>query len=198
MRAFLLVVFCAVAVAGSQVLTVDDVVKMVQAGIAQDLIVKTIVESASVEFQMKPDQLIALKKAGVPDEIVRAMVGRHEQKVTVRRLPFSSMERVVSSGYRVAVPSGSRIYVAPGGGFDTSLAAALLKTKVPVVVVGAKDGADYELSGGANPTDTVKLMSLKTREMVFAYTPSKKDAKHSKQTPAEVCAKHIQEAVAAE
>ena len=45
------------------------------------------------------------------------------------------------------VPAGSRIYVAPEGGFDTFLVAALQKKKVPVTVVADKDKADFILEG---------------------------------------------------
>jgi hypothetical protein len=68
-----LTLFCAAALAGQQALSIDDVTKMVQAGVAQDLILKTIAEPG-VRFQLNPDQLITLKRAGVPDDVVRAMM----------------------------------------------------------------------------------------------------------------------------
>lgn len=70
-----LVVICACSLAAQPVLTNDHIIKMVQAGISQDIVVRAIVES-TVQFELAPDQLIGLKKAGVPDEVVRAMMAR--------------------------------------------------------------------------------------------------------------------------
>jgi co-chaperonin GroES (HSP10) len=112
------------------------------------------------------------------------------------------------------VPAGSRIYIEAGDGFDTYLTAALQKKKVPVVVVVDKDKAEYELSGvsdhqkagwakvvfmGQIHSDeqaSVKLVNIKTGEVVFAYAGNKKNSMHGRQTAAEACAKHMMEAVA--
>lgn len=113
-----------------------------------------------------------------------------------------------------SVPAGSRIYIEAGDGFDTYLTAALQKKKVPVVVVVDKDKAEYELSGvsdhqkagwakvvfmGQIHSDeqaSVKLVNIKTGEVVFAYAVNKKNSMHGRQTAAEACAKHMMEAVA--
>jgi hypothetical protein len=195
-----LTVFCAAAVAGQQpALTIDDVTKMVQAGVAKDLILKTIADSP-VPFQLNPDQLIALKKAGVPDEIVRAMttVGHGGLKRVFHEVRFSSLEQGGPSGDGIGVPAGSKIYIATRDGFDTYLTAALRKSKVPLVVVSEKDKADYEFSGIPSEHSAVKLVNVKTHEVVFAYTITKKDAKHGPQTIAEACAQHIKEGFAGE
>lgn len=57
------------------VLTNADVVKMVQAQLAPGII-RTTIESADCSFDVSPAGLIALKEAGVPDEIIQAMQGR--------------------------------------------------------------------------------------------------------------------------
>ncbi len=57
------------------VLTNADIVKMVQAQLAPDII-RTTIESADCSFDVSPAGLIALKDAGVPDEIIQAMQGR--------------------------------------------------------------------------------------------------------------------------
>ncbi len=75
---------CAVALLGCGIMTAqraitnDDIVKMSEAGVAQDLIVKTIAESP-VRFDLSPDCLIGFKKAAVPDDIVRAMMARNRE-----------------------------------------------------------------------------------------------------------------------
>ena len=47
------------------------------------------------------------------------------------------------------IKSGATIYIEPTGGYETYLAAALMKEKVPVVIVTQKDQADYIITSGA-------------------------------------------------
>src|ERR1700733_8161212 len=56
-------------------LTNDDVVKMVKAGLDQNVITQTIAASPQ-EFDLSSDALIHLKEEGVPDSVVQAMVSR--------------------------------------------------------------------------------------------------------------------------
>ncbi|HEY4053888.1 MAG TPA: hypothetical protein VGL74_09100 [Terriglobales bacterium] len=118
-----------------------------------------------------------------------------------------------ASGERKVAP-GSKIYVEAGDGFDTYLTAALEKKNVPVIVVTDKAHADYELSGVSDHTKagwakivfagqihsdeqaSVKLVDLKTSEVVFAYAVNKKNSLHGRQTAAEACAKHMKEVIA--
>ncbi|HEX5426357.1 MAG TPA: hypothetical protein VFW94_22605 [Candidatus Acidoferrales bacterium] len=111
------------------------------------------------------------------------------------------------------VPRGSKIYIHASDGFDTYLAAALEKKKVPVVVVVNKAEADYELDGvsdhvkagwakeiflgqiHSNDAATIRLVNLKTGEVVFAYAVNKKNTLHGQQTAAEACAKHLKKVV---
>lgn len=116
----------------------------------------------------------------------------------------------------LTMPAGSRVYVEAADGFDIYLAAALQKKKVPVVLVEDKNKADYELSGvsdhqkagwakvvfmGQIHSDeqaSVKLVNIKSGEVVFAYAVNKKNSLHGRQTAAEACAKHMKEAMARE
>jgi hypothetical protein len=111
------------------------------------------------------------------------------------------------------VPAGSKIYVAPGDGFDTFLAAAITKKKVPVTVVADKDKADFILEAasqsekagwartvfmgqsGSNEEASIRLLNAKTSEVVFAYAVHKRNSVHGKQSSAEACAKHLKEVV---
>ena len=113
-----------------------------------------------------------------------------------------------------SVPAGSKIYIEAADGFDTYLTAALQKKKVPVTVVGTKDKADYELSGvsdhqkagwgkivfmGQIHSDeqaSIRLLDIKTGEVVFAYAVNKKNSLHGRQTAAEACAKHMKDVIA--
>src|SRR5690348_8009829 len=54
-------------------LTNDSVIKMVQAKLSEDVII-SMVKTQPAKYTLTPDQLIALKAAGVPDRVVAAMV----------------------------------------------------------------------------------------------------------------------------
>jgi hypothetical protein len=58
-----------------EILSNDNVLGMVKAGLSQDLIVTTIVHNGC-SFQLDVDHLIALKQASVPDQVVRAMAAK--------------------------------------------------------------------------------------------------------------------------
>jgi hypothetical protein len=53
----------------------DEVIKMIHAGVATDVI-KTYIENSSVAYNLSADEIIALKERGVPDELTTAMVKR--------------------------------------------------------------------------------------------------------------------------
>jgi len=91
---FLTIAMGAERLAAQQVLTDYDVVKMVQAGVAQDIILKLIAQSP-VPLECPPDRLIAWKQLGVPDEITRAMVDRRNGGASIRYVHFSSEARVI-------------------------------------------------------------------------------------------------------
>jgi hypothetical protein len=110
------------------------------------------------------------------------------------------------------VESGSKIYVAPmDDGFDISLVAAIVKKQLPVVVVADKSKADYEISGisqsdkagwakmlflgtdASNEQASIKVVDLKSGEVVFGYNVKKENSARGKQSAAEACAKHLKE-----
>jgi len=57
-------------------LTNDSVIKMVKAGLSEDVIV-SMVKTQPAKYTLKPDELIRLKSAGVPDKVVAAMVEKN-------------------------------------------------------------------------------------------------------------------------
>jgi hypothetical protein len=110
------------------------------------------------------------------------------------------------------VESGSKVYVAPmEGGFDISLVAAIIKKQVPVVVVTDESKADYEISGisksdkagwakmlfigtdATNEQASIKVVDLKSGEVVFGYNVKKENSARGTQSAAEACAKHLKE-----
>jgi len=70
LRLFLALAFVAVA---QEPLTNDSIVKMVKSGLGENVIL-SMVKSQPAKYTLAPDDLIALKAAGVPDSVVAAMV----------------------------------------------------------------------------------------------------------------------------
>jgi hypothetical protein len=123
------------------------------------------------------------------------------------------MSSVAAYAADARIEPGSKIYVDAADGFDTYLTAALQKKKVPLTVVTDKEDAQYELDGvsehekpgwgkmvfmGQIHSDdqaSVKLVDLKTHQVLFAYAVNKKNTLHGRQTAAEACAKHLKENV---
>lgn len=110
------------------------------------------------------------------------------------------------------IPAGSKIYVDAAEGFDVYMAAAIQKKKVPVSVVTDKEKAHYVMEARAqheekgwaskiflnhrDSTDaTVRLVDVKTGEVVWAYSVHKKNSARANQSTAEACAKHLKEVV---
>lgn len=113
-----------------------------------------------------------------------------------------------------SLPSGARIYIAPmPNGFETYVAAGIEKKKVPVLLVIDREKADYELSGVSdsdkagwakmlflgsqqtNETASIKIVNLKTGNVVFAYSVNKTNSARGKQSAGEAVAKHINEKI---
>jgi hypothetical protein len=109
-----------------------------------------------------------------------------------------------------AIERNSRVYISPiEGGFDTFLAAAIIKKQVPVVVVTDRAKADYEISGiastekagwakmlfmgvdNSNDLASIKVVELKSSEVVYGYAVRKGNSYRGKQSAAEACAKHL-------
>lgn len=112
------------------------------------------------------------------------------------------------------IPAGSNVFVSPmPGGFETYLVAGLVKKKVPLAIVADITKADYQISGISETvkagwakmlimgTDmsreqaSIKVVELKTGEVVFGYTVHKGFSIRGKQSAAESCAKHLKNVV---
>lgn len=72
-----LVVLTLAAVAGAaEPLTNEIIIKMVQAGVPTETIVRTIQSAESFHFGTLPGDLMQLQEAKVPDEVIRALAAR--------------------------------------------------------------------------------------------------------------------------
>ena len=67
--------FCALALLAQTALTNDSIIKMVKAGLGDDIVVST-VNGQPGKYSTGPDDLIALKAAGVSDKVIGAMVSK--------------------------------------------------------------------------------------------------------------------------
>jgi hypothetical protein len=102
------------------------------------------------------------------------------------------------------------VYIDPvESGFETYLSAAIHQKKVPVVIVGTRANADFEIatisasekagwakmvfarSAASAESASIKVTNIKTDEVVFAYAVNKYNSVHGKQSAAEACAKHL-------
>ncbi len=112
------------------------------------------------------------------------------------------------------IERGSRFYVAPmEGGFDTYLVAAIVKKRVPVTVVTDRSTADYEITGISDSEKagwakmlfmssqqsreqaSVKVVQIKSGEVVYGYNVHKGNSYRGRQSAAEACAKHLKERI---
>ncbi len=74
---------------------------------------------------------------------------------------------IVSAQENVLIPNGSRILVAPmGGGLDKLLVAAISKNQVPLIMVSAKEQADFEAS-----SEYGILLSAGEERFIFVPAP---------------------------
>ncbi|HXO37834.1 MAG TPA: hypothetical protein VN872_04320 [Candidatus Acidoferrum sp.] len=113
----------------------------------------------------------------------------------------------------IKIPSGSKIYVAPMGGFESYVVAGIMKKKVPVSIVADRDKADYEIKGAAesekagwakivfmgndstNEQASINVSEIKTGAVVFAYSVHKGSSVRGKQSAGEAIGKHLNEAI---
>ena len=113
----------------------------------------------------------------------------------------------------VKVPSGSKIYVAPMGGFESYVVAGIMKKKVPVSIVADREKADFEIKGAAesqkagwakimfmgndstNEEASINVTEIKTGAVVFAYSVHKGSSVRGKQSAGEAIGKHLNEAI---
>ncbi len=118
-----------------------------------------------------------------------------------------------SSKTQGKIPANSKVFVAPMGGFEDDLKAAIQSKKVPVVLVTDKDQADYEITGTSdtekasaakkaimldwhsNEQASITVTDHKTGEVIFAYSVNKKSSVHGKRSTAEACAKHLKDEI---
>ena len=113
-----------------------------------------------------------------------------------------------------AMKRGAKVFVhVMPNDFDTFFKAALVKKKVPVVVVDSREQAEFEIKGtsesqkagaakkimlGSWHSDeqaSISVTSIESGAVVYAYSANKKNSAHGRQTTAEACAKHLKDEI---
>jgi hypothetical protein len=112
------------------------------------------------------------------------------------------------------IPKGAKVFLADMKGFEVDLREAIKKKDVPVQIVDDRSQAEFEISGSSdtekastakkvimlnwhsNEQASISVANLKTGDIVFAYSVSKKSSAHGKRSTAEACAKHLKEKIA--
>jgi hypothetical protein len=147
---------CSIA-AGQQALNNDAITKMVKAGLSDDVVVAEI-NGTPGQYITTPDALIALKQAGVSDRVIAAIVTKGTAPATPPTNPNAAAPQperapapsgatdpsepgtAISSG---RVSPGSRVVIAPMGGFETYFAAAVREKGVPITLTLDKASAQF-------------------------------------------------------
>ena len=111
------------------------------------------------------------------------------------------------------IEPGAKVYIEPMGGFETYLAAAFTKKKVPLTITINKDSADYIVtrnaesqkagwakmvfahSAASHEEASVSVVGRKTGDVIYSYAVNKANSVHGKQSAAEACAKHLKNTI---
>ena len=145
-RPLLALVFLALCpfLVAQQSLNNDAIIKLVKAGLSDDLIVSTVSAQAGT-YDTSTDGLIALKAAGVSDKIVAAIVAKAAATPApaVAPPPQPEITAAESKQYHGQIAPRSRIVIAPMGGFETYFAAAIREKGVPVTLTLDRESAQY-------------------------------------------------------
>jgi len=162
-----------------EILTNQAITQMVSAQVPADLIVKTITESQT-RFNLTPTDLVSLKQAGVPDEVIRAMAAKQSGKETASpeftqaktpspSVPTASRASLTPQLAETPAPrAGSpRIYIESQGGFESYLSAAMVKKHVPAVVTQNKDEAMFALTSAVESKE--ESTGSKVARCLFLY-----------------------------
>ena len=112
----LAILFSSTAAAGqTELLTNAKIIEMTQAGLASEIITLKI-RSSSVDFDTSSDGLIELKKAGVKDDVISAMVekgrsikrpGRPSSNAPIAEVPPMSRRDALSNARTIAFQKSS-------------------------------------------------------------------------------------------
>lgn len=123
---------------------------------------------------------------------------------------FAMLSSAATRAQDNKIPAGAKVYIEKMEGFETYLAAALDKKKVPLVVVSKREEADFEIKGVAekqkagwaktifgsglpSASASIQVVNVKSGVVAFAVAEERKDANFGQRSVAEYLAKKIGE-----
>lgn len=155
--ALLLVALCIPLVA-QQAMTNDGIIKLVKAGMSDDLILTTI-NAAPANYDTSANALVALKSAGASEKVISAILSKANPGV-----PSHSPEAPTS-----VEPQGApRIFIDADPKIGVAIAAAFSRKHVPATVVTNKQEAEYILKS-APVAAKQESAGSKFARCMFAY-----------------------------
>jgi hypothetical protein len=147
----------------------------------------------------------------IGDQICRAVPVQRAAPSPQTQAPATQNSAPVSAPAPASEVLPNSVFIAPMNGFETYLAAAFDKKKVPLTVVADQARAAYVITGTseekkpgamkmlvfgqihADNAASIQMVDQRTGAVVFAYAVNKKNTLHGDQTTAEACAKHLKE-----
>lgn len=130
--------------AAQQTMNNDSVVKLVKAGLSDDLIVSTINGSPGT-YDTTANGIIALKTAGASDKVIAAVIAKAAGPATTTAVAAPG----VASGSPHAATDQPRLFIKADPNFAVALSAAFTKKRVPVTLVTDERNADYILQSAS-------------------------------------------------
>ncbi len=130
-----------------EVLTNDSVIQMVKAGLPEAVVIAKI-KSTATKFDLKTDSLVSLKKAGISDKVLEAMVAAGSGSATTGAMPAPPAPAVAAGALKnqdVIYQLIGDTYVemfATSANLETNM--AFFQSKSEVVLEGRK--AKYRIS----------------------------------------------------
>lgn len=159
-------------------LTNQRIVDLSRAGLQESELIRLITTAPKVEFSFFPGAMDALLRAGVSEEVIKAMAARSKAvnnspspaavapavnpvpsaaiaPPPVHPLPPSAESAIPRlQGASHTIRPGATVYIAPMmGNLDGFLASEFQKQKIPLTILVEETGADYILTGVSLPED---------------------------------------------
>jgi hypothetical protein len=154
-KSFLAVLFLSACslLAAQQVMNNDAVIKLVKAGLSDDLIVITISSSPGA-YDTTADAIIALKTGGASDKVIAAVLAKSAVPTPASAAPSAAAPEPPATGTTgpaepgtasgsAPISAGARVVIAPMGGFETYFAAAVREKRVPITLTLDKTSAQF-------------------------------------------------------
>jgi hypothetical protein len=164
MRKFLIVLLLLVPLVAQDTLTNDSVVKLVKAGLGEDIIVNMINTQPS-KFSTSADSIVALKKAGVSDRVIAAMVSRPSGGAAAPAAPAAPMARPAEAAPMV---SEIGVYIRKEGAWaDLNPEVINFKTGGVIKSIGTAGIVKGDVNGHLNGAHSPNLVKTPLEFLIY-------------------------------